>query len=105
MKTALSVLEEIYNMAINPELDYFAQLEPLASNGELANHNSSLKVLMKLCMLLDEQAKKIKSLEEKYVDNVKNAVEAQPQPQTIEPISVPVVDPTKPYNEQTTNQA
>ena len=71
MKTALSKIEEIYNMAINPELDYYAQLEPLAANGELANHNSSMKVLFALCMLVDQQGKRIAELE--AADKKRNA--------------------------------
>ena len=71
MKTALSKIEEIYNMAINPELDYYAQLEPLAANGELANHNSSMKVLFALCMLVDQQGKRIAELEEKLSSYIK----------------------------------
>jgi len=72
-------------MAINPELDYYAQLEPLAANGELANHNSSMKVLFALCMLVDQQGKRIAELE--AADKKRNINNA---------IYIVKSDPTKP---------
>jgi hypothetical protein len=61
---ALNIIEDVYSMTLNPELDYFAQLQPLAPGGELANKISTNQVLFKLCMLVDAQAKEIESLKE-----------------------------------------
>ena len=64
MNKALQVIEEAYSIALNPELDYEAQLAPLAQAGELANRLSSNKVLFKLCMIVDAQAKEIQTLKD-----------------------------------------
>ncbi len=77
MNKALLTIEEIYSMAVNPAVDYYAQLEPLASNGELANHNSSMKLLFKLCMIVDAQAKEIKILKDDRVAIAAKMVELE----------------------------
>lgn len=92
MKTALAIIEEVYEMALNPNEDYFAQLEPLAASGELANRISANKVLFQLCMLVDTQSKRIKELEEN-VGNLNKAPEEQPSLTDTPPI---VSDPTEP---------
>ena len=101
MKTALAKIEEIYDMAINPELDYFAQLEPLAANGELANHNSSLKVLFALCMLVDQQGKTIKGFEQDIVDISKRLQTMEDSLKASNPVVSIPFDPTKPIEHGT----
>lgn len=105
---ALIIIEEVYNMALNPDLDYFSQLEPLAASGELANRILSNKVLFRLCKLIDEQEKRIANLEQDRVDIANKMLELQnsltqqsPVGNTALPAEQPVVDepssdPTKP---------
>ena len=88
---ALKVIEEIYSIALNPELSYYAQLAPLASNGELGNHNSSMQVLFKLCMIVDQQAKEIQALKEDRVAIANKMVELE-----VNTAVVPKLDPTAP---------
>lgn len=83
---ALAIIEEVYEMALNPDGDYLAQLQPLAPSGELANKLLTSQVLFKLCMLVDTQAKQIVSLQEKIQGGVNNAT-ASDQPK---------LDPQKP---------
>lgn len=67
MNKALQAIEESYDIALNPDLDYGAQLLPLGASGELANRISANKVLFKLCMLVDAQAKEIAALKDGQV--------------------------------------
>jgi hypothetical protein len=90
---ALLIIEEAYSMALNPELDYFAQLQPLAANGELANKITSNQVLFKLCMLVDAQAKDIKALRDRIqeIDTVKKEATDAKTPDPTQPITDPAV--------------
>jgi hypothetical protein len=110
--TALQIIEEVYEIALNPTQPYFAQLEPLAPNGELANRTSANRVLFKLCELVDHQAKQIKALEEDRVDIANKMLELQNtlshssgggggtadivNSGSTQPIDEPSSDPTKP---------
>jgi hypothetical protein len=105
MNKALQIIEEVYDIALNPTQDYFAQLEPLAPNGELANRISANKVLFKLCQLVDAQDKEIQALKQDRVDIANKLVGLQDSLNSSSPIgkntSEPVVDapssdPTKP---------
>ena len=87
----LAVIEEAYSIALNPELDYFAQLQPLAPAGELANRLTSNQVLFKLCMIVDVQAKEIKALKEDRVAIAAKMVQLEGK-STV----VPLEDPTMP---------
>jgi len=60
-------IEDAYSIALNPDLDYLSQLQPLARDGELANKLTTNKVLFKLCMIVDAQEKEIKSLKDNHV--------------------------------------
>lgn len=60
--TALSIIEDAYEIALNPTQPYFAQLEPLGQNGELSNATNLKKVIFKLCELVDSQGKELKEL-------------------------------------------
>lgn len=74
---ALHIIEEAYSIALNPEVDYFAQLQPLARDGELANKITSNTVLFKLCMLVDAQEKEIHALKEDRVAIAKQILALQ----------------------------
>ncbi len=87
----LKLIEEAYSIALNPELDYFAQLQPLAQNGELANNVTSNKVLFGLCKIVDEQAKEIQALKDDRVAIAKQMVKLEGK-STV----VPVEDPAMP---------
>jgi len=84
MNPALLAIEEVYSIALNPTIDYFAQLESLAHGGELANQISVKQVLFKLCMIVDNQAKEIQNLKERL--EVNNATLTQK----------PKLDPSQP---------
>jgi ABC-type Na+ transport system ATPase subunit NatA len=73
----LLTIEEIYSLGLNPSLDYYAQVEPLASNGELANHNSSMKLLFKMAMIVDAQAREIQTLKDDRVAIAQKMVEIE----------------------------
>ncbi len=66
MHPSLTIIEEAYSLTLNPDEDYFAQLQVLAASGELANKITANQVLFKLCMLVDAQAKEIKHLKDDY---------------------------------------
>lgn len=83
------LIEEVYDIALNPNLDYFAQLEPLAANGELANHVNTSKILFKLCQLVDAQEKRIKALEDTHEEITKRILEISGKHET-------EIDATKP---------
>lgn len=61
---ALAILEEVYEIALNPTLSYAAQLETLSASGELSNKKQTNEILFRLCELVDTQAKQIKALKE-----------------------------------------
>lgn len=88
---SLLTIEEIYGIALNPTLDYYAQVEPLASNGELANHNSSMKLLFRLCMIVDAQAKEIQALKDDRVAIAAKMIELEGKKTVL-----PEVDATQP---------
>ena len=92
----LLIIESAYDIAINPTLDYEAQLQPLAAAGELANRLSSNKVLFKLCMIVDAQAKEIQALKDDRTAIANKMVELESvQPQgKVE--NLVVADPTAP---------
>ena len=79
-------IEEAYSLALNPDVDYLAQLQPLAPAGELANRLSSNQVLFKLCMIVDQQAKEIKALQDDRVAIARKMLELEAKK----------VDPTAP---------
>ena len=83
---AYQIIEEAYNITLNPEVDYQVQLQPLAPAGELANRLTSNQVLFKLCMMVDQQAKEIQSLKDDRVAIAKKMVELEAKK----------VDPTAP---------
>lgn len=89
---ALRIIEEVYEMALNPTLSYYAQLQPLAPSGELADKIKLTSVVFKLCELVDKQAKEIDKLKE---DRVQIATEMA-KLQKDNPIASMPVDPTKP---------
>lgn len=101
---ALQIIEEVYEIALNPELPYGAQLEPLAASGELANRISTNKVLFRLCELVDLQAKEIKSLKEDREAIAKEMVRLSSQfgnqavAKEASPIENVAPDPTKPID-------
>lgn len=74
---ALKTIEEFYSIALNPDLDYFNQLQPLAQSGELANNVTSNQVLFRLCMIVDQQAKEIQSLKDDRVAIAKKMLELE----------------------------
>lgn len=61
---ALHIIEEVYEIAMNPTLDYLAQLQPVAPSGELADKVKLTAIVFKLCEQLDKQAKDIESLKQ-----------------------------------------
>ncbi len=77
MNKALHSIEDAYSMTLNPTQDYFAQLQPLARDGELANKISSNKVLFRLCMIVDEQEREITLLKEDRIAIAKQLLELQ----------------------------
>lgn len=109
---ALLIIEETYNIALNPSEDYWAQLQPLAPNGELANRLTSNQVLFKLCMIVDAQAKEIQALKDDRISIAKKMLELESKPGSSVTIPLdltrtvsgtlttnwptPDVDPTKP---------
>jgi hypothetical protein len=74
---ALAIIEEAYSIALNPELDYWAQLQPLAPNGELANRLTSNQVLFRVCKIVDAQAKEIQALKDDRVAIANKMVELE----------------------------
>lgn len=74
---ALRKIEEAYSIALNPDLEYWEQLQPLASNGELANNVTSNQVLFKLCMIVDAQEKEIQALKDDRVAIAKKMIELE----------------------------
>lgn len=86
---ALRIIEEAYSMALNPEEDYFAQLQPLAANGELANRLTSNQVLFKLCRVVDAQEKEIQALKEDRIAIAQKMLELQEK-------KTSVINPTQP---------
>ena len=48
MSKAKLAIEELYSIALNPDLDYFAQLQPLAQSGELSNKVTTNQLLFRL---------------------------------------------------------
>lgn len=87
---ALLLIEEAYDIAMNPTADYWAQLQPLAPNGELANRLTSNQVLFRLCMVIDKQEREIASLKDDRVSIAKQLLELK------ESKNPTVVDPTLP---------
>ena len=85
---ALRLIEELYSVALNPDLDYFNQLQPLAQSGELANKVTSNQLLFRLCMLIDQQEKEIQTLKDDRVAIAKKMVELEGK-NTVEPNVVP----------------
>jgi Tfp pilus assembly protein PilN len=94
--TGQQVLEEVYGIGLNPTLPYGAQLEPLAASGELSNKNQTNAVLFKLCELLDEQAKEIKTLKDDRKEIVKQMITLE---QKLTPDVQPAPDPTQPITD------
>lgn len=90
MKAKLAI-EELYSIALNPDLDYFAQLQPLAQSGELANKVTSNQLLFRLCMIVDQQEEEIKSLKDDRVSIANKMLELEGK-RTV----VPNVAPTEP---------
>lgn len=90
--TALFIIEDAFEIVLNPTLPYFIQLEPLGANGELSNRNNLNKVLFKLCELVDAQAKEIDSLK---VDILGLRTPVPPV------VDVKNPDPTKPITNST----
>ena len=95
---ALAIIEEVYEMAINPNASYAAQLEPLGASGELANRIKTNTILFRLCELVDAQEKAIKSLKDdrqaiaiKMVD-----LESKISAKTAPTVDAPNTDPTQP---------
>lgn len=99
MGKALLAIEEAYEIGLNPELDYLAQLEQLLGpSGELANRLTSNKVLFALCKIIDEQEKQIKALEDDRVQIANKMLELEGKaPKTdAAPTTAPQTDPTAP---------
>jgi hypothetical protein len=85
---AKQAIEEFYSIALNPDLDYLSQLQPLAASGELANKLTSNQVLFRLCMIVDAQEKEIKALKDDRVAIAKKMIELEsklPKPVEIKP--------------------
>jgi len=70
-------IEDAYSIALNPDLDYLSQLQPLARDGELANKLTTNKVLFKLCMIVDAQEKEIQSLKDDRISISKQIADLQ----------------------------
>jgi ABC-type Na+ transport system ATPase subunit NatA len=85
MSKAKLAIEEFYSVAINPDLDYFAQLQPLAESGELANRITANQVLFRLCMIVDKQEKEIQALKDDRVAIAKKMIELEKQPEAVDP--------------------
>lgn len=102
---ALVAIEEVYEMALNPTQSYFAQLEPLAASGELANRISTNKVLFRLAELVDNQAKEIKALKDDRQAIAAKMVELESKLQFTKDgdlkIDAPTPDPTQPIGDTT----
>lgn len=64
---AMTIIEEVYEISLNPGEDYLAQMQSLAPSGELGSKISLTKLLFKLCKLIDTQQKEIAKLQ-KHVD-------------------------------------
>ncbi len=90
MKARLEI-EKLYSVALNPELDYWSQLQLLAQSGELANKATSSELLFRLCQIVDAQEKEIKALKEDRVAIAKKMIELEGGSAT-----VPVEDTTMP---------
>lgn len=97
---AIAILEEVYDMALNPTQSYAAQLEPLAATGELSNKLKTNEVLFRLCELIDAQIKEIKKLRDDREAIARKLVEFESKLQFDKDgnlkINVPTTDPTQP---------
>lgn len=92
---ALTILEEVYEMTINPTQSYVAQLEPLSASGELTNKLKTNEVLFRLCELIDKQNKEIESLKKDREEIAKQMVDLQIK------LDDKATDPTKPITDTT----
>jgi hypothetical protein len=91
MSKARLEIEKLYSVALNPELDYWSQLQPLAQSGELANKATSSELLFRLCVIVDQQAKEIKALQDDRVAIAKKMIELEGKSATM-----PTEAPTEP---------
>lgn len=96
MNKALLAIEEAYDIALNPELDYLAQLQELAVSGELSNKITMQKVLFKLCMIVDIQEKEIKELKEDRIAIANKMLELEGGKTNATPATETRPDPTAP---------
>ena len=91
MSKAKLAIEELYSIALNPDLDYFAQLQPLAQSGELSNKATSNQLLFRLCQIVDGQEKEIQALKEDRVAIANQMIKLEGGSAT-----VPELDPVVP---------
>lgn len=92
---ALQIIEEAYSFALNPDIDYLAQLQELAPSGELANKLTANQVLFKLCMLVDQQQKEIQALKDDRTEIAQKMLDLEGKK------NEPVADPTQPLTSPT----
>lgn len=68
MGKALEAIENVYEMALNPEQDILAQLQQiLGPSGEMGSHLASNKLLFALCKIVDTLEERIRVLEDDRV--------------------------------------
>lgn len=96
-RPALTILEKVYQLGINPNGSYFDQLQQIAPSGHLANKTLLNEVVLGLCQVIDKQAVIIDGLQKDRVEIAKRMVilekQATPDPTILPPAQL---DPTKP---------